>query len=207
MSAIWAGTFLVITAVFLVLPRFLPHNSLLANKCLIKAGLKAPGLNMKALCCLGFCWTKEVLPWGSHYFCCKWSTQTAFYASFYIFSGSLEMTCNWTLISKCWKWRSGFWRGWSGTPSVISLLLHSKGCGSGRMGTLGWEGVLCTFPRFQSLIPTHNCTALALLESDEAAIHLQVWFGLLNKDNWKERISELFSVIFSLSIDDNFYRK
>lgn len=50
----WAGTFLVITAVFLVLPRFLPRNSLLANKCLIKAGLKAPGLNMKALCVLAF---------------------------------------------------------------------------------------------------------------------------------------------------------
>lgn len=49
--------------------------------------------------------------------------------------------------------------------------------------------------------------ALALLGSDEAAIHLQVWFGLLNKDNWKERISELFRIIFSLSIDDNFYRK
>lgn len=49
--------------------------------------------------------------------------------------------------------------------------------------------------------------ALALLESDEAAIHLQVWFGLLNKDNWEERMSELFSVIFSLSTDDNFYRK
>ncbi|MXQ92083.1 hypothetical protein E5288_WYG009854 [Bos mutus] len=61
--------------------------------------------------------------------------------------------------------------------------------------------------RFQSLIPTHNRMALALLGSDEAAIHLQVWFGLLNKDNWKERISELFRIIFSLSIDDNFYRK
>ena len=67
--------------------------------------------------------------------------------------------------------------------------------------------MLYTFPRFQSLIPPHNCMALALLGSDEAAIHLQVWFGLLNKDNWKERISELFRIIFSLSIDDNFYRK
>ena len=67
--------------------------------------------------------------------------------------------------------------------------------------------MLYTFPRFQSLIPADKHTVLASLESDEAAVHIQAWFGLLNKDNWQERISELCNVLFSLSIHDNFYRK
>lgn len=51
--------------------------------------------------------------------------------------------------------------GNSRVPSVISgpLLPGSEGCGLGRVGTLGWEGVLYTFPRFQSLIPTDKHTA------------------------------------------------
>lgn len=172
-----------------------------------KGRIESPGFKHESTVCLGFCWTKEVLPWGSHYFYCKWSTQTAFYASFYIFSGSLEMTWIELWYQSAENGEVVSEEGDSGTPPVIPLLPHSKGCGSGRAGTPGWEGVLYTFPRLQSLIPPHNCMALALLGSDEAAIHLQVWFGLLNKDNWKERISELFRIIFSLSIDDNFYRK